>query len=48
MPAKNMLGGEGMTFAYMMDRPNRNRSVIGARLGGTTRCGAGCAQHTAN
>ena len=37
VPAKNMLGYEGMGFRYMMDQLNRNRTVIGARLTGTAR-----------
>ena len=37
VPARNMLGGEGMGFRYMMDQLNRNRTVIGARLGGLAR-----------
>jgi alkylation response protein AidB-like acyl-CoA dehydrogenase len=37
VPAKNMLGKEGMGFRYMMDQLNRNRTVIGARLTGTGR-----------
>lgn len=37
VPAKNMLGAEGMGFRYMMDQLNRNRTVIGARLTGTAR-----------
>lgn len=35
VPARNMLGEEGMGFRYMMDQLNRNRTVIGARLAGT-------------
>ncbi|MCG6203397.1 acyl-CoA dehydrogenase family protein [Rhodopseudomonas sp. HC1] len=37
VPAKNLLGAEGMGFRYMMDQLNRNRTVIGARLTGTAR-----------
>jgi alkylation response protein AidB-like acyl-CoA dehydrogenase len=39
--ARNMLGEEGMGFRYMMDQLNRNRTVIGARLGGTARWAQG-------
>lgn len=35
VPAENLLGGEGMGFAHMMDQLNRNRCVIAARLVGT-------------
>ena len=41
VPARNMLGAEGMGFRYMMDQLNRNRTVIGARLGGTARWAQG-------
>lgn len=37
VPARNMLGKEGMGFRYLMDQLNRNRTVIGARLGGSGR-----------
>ena len=37
VPARNMLGDEGMGFRYMMDQLNRNRTVIGARLIGVAR-----------
>jgi alkylation response protein AidB-like acyl-CoA dehydrogenase len=37
VPAKNLLGREGMGFRYLMEQLNRNRVVIGARKAGAAR-----------